>query len=270
MKRFLVLLSKVVLFFIGWAVCSAMIDIPIEDPSLWRFTAELFPMLSVILFTVVFWLIDKKKVSIPVFRNCIQGSLTGSVAGIVWIGSATVLLVVLNAETITGHNHVPRLWLWIISAFLNTVMQEFLVRGYLYQAVKAEYGLIPAMLFTTALFTFCHGGALEAGIVPVFNIITMSLFATAIYEYTGTILSPIFAHAIWNIVGGILLGGVSLADDYPHLFHMEASGNVLLSGGAYMIEGSAAVLVINILLFIFFIVKRHRKSRHVPTREITA
>lgn len=261
MKKFIILLLKIVLFFIGWAVCSSVIDIPVESPAFWRFTAELFPLLTVILFTVVFWLIDKKKVSIPVFRNCIKGSLIGIITGTVWIESATVLLVALSAEKITGHNNVSWLWLWIISALLNTIMQELLVRGYIYQAIKKEYGFIPAMIFTTALFTFCHGGALEAGIIPVLNIITMSLFATAIYEYTQTISAPIFAHATWNIIGGIVLGGVSLADDYPHIFNMEPSGNAILSGGNYMIEGSIAVLVINVLLFTLFSVKRRKKNR---------
>ena len=75
------------------------------------------------------------------------------------------------------------LWLWLFSAFINGVMQEVLVRGYLYQMIKNNYNIVVAVLISTGLFTFAHGGAFEAGILPVLNVITMSLFVTAVLVY---------------------------------------------------------------------------------------
>jgi hypothetical protein len=60
------------------------------------------------------------------------------------------------------------------------------------------------------------------------------------------------AHAIWNIIGSIVLGSVSLADDYPSVFSVTASSNILISGGDYKIEGSVVVTVLNILLLAVF------------------
>ena len=97
-----------------------------------------------------------------------------------WNCRGTLLL--LKQFEIIGKSEVPLLWLWII---------------------------------TTILFTVMHGGAIEAGILPVVNVVTMCLFTTALYEAEGTLLAPIMAHAVWNIVGSLYLGGVSLADDYP-------------------------------------------------------
>lgn len=74
---------------------------------------------------------------------------------------------------ITATDTFPMLWLWLLSALINTIMQELLVRGYLYQMKKRNYNVVAAMVVTTALFTFMHGGAFEAGIVPVLNVITM-------------------------------------------------------------------------------------------------
>jgi len=87
----------------------------------------------------------------------------------------------------------------------------------------------------------------------------MCLFTTALYESEQTILAPILAHTIWNIVGAIILGGVNLADDYPSLYSMASSGNEILSGGNYKIEASVVVMVINIVLTIFFYVQ-YRKT----------
>lgn len=82
----------------------------------------------------------------------------------------------------------------MISAFLNTIMQEMLVRGYLYQMIKSKYNIVAAVIVSTGLFTFAHGGAFEAGILPVLNVITMSLFMTAVLEYTDSLIAPIIIH----------------------------------------------------------------------------
>lgn len=143
----------------------------------------------------------------------------------------------------------------IFSAFINVVMQELLVRGYLYQMLKHRYNIIVAAIVTTGLFTFMHGGAFETGLIPVLNVVTMSLLMTVILEYTKSIIGPVIMHAIWNCVGAIILGGVSLADDYPHVLNISLTGSDVLSGGSCKIEGSVIVLIINIFLISFFLLR---------------
>lgn len=105
-----------------------------------------------------------------------------------------------------------------------------------------------------------HGGAFEAGVILVLNVLTMSLLMTVILEYTGTIIAPIIIHFLWNGIGALVLGGVSLADDYPHLFNISLYGNDILSGGSCKIEGSIIVLVLNILLISFFLIRNKRQK----------
>ena len=251
MKKALITTLKIVVFFVGWALLTA-INIPADNPAVWRFFAELIPLAAMILLTVVFILIEKKTVKIPVANNAGKGTLIGIITGFVWIGLSAGILLCTHQLSITGKNEVSMLWLWIISAFINVVMQELLVRGYIYQLLKTKYNMPVTIIVTTALFAFMHGGAFEAGMLPVLNVITMCLFTTALYEAEGTILAPIMAHAVWNIAGGIILGGVSLADDYPSLYSMTSSNNVILSGGVYEIEGSIVVLAVNIALMLIF------------------
>ena len=70
-----------------------------------------------------------------------------------------------------------------------------------------------------------------------------------------TLLAPIIAHAIWNIAGALFLGGVSLAEDYPHLLTVNASPNVIFSGGAYKIEASIVTTILNLILLVLFFIK---------------
>lgn len=261
MKKALKNIFKILIFFFAWAICISIGEINSSEPAVWRFGVELFPLLWTFLFTAIFLCIERGRVKIPVFHNIAKGSLTGFAAGVLWICISAGILILTGALNITFQNEVEYLWIWIFSAFINTIMQELLARGYIYQLLKKEYSILPAVIVSTALFTFMHAGAFEAGIIPVLNVITMSLFMTALYESTATITAPILAHAVWNIVGALILGGVSLADDYPSIFAMTATGNIWISGGDYKIEGSIVVLFLNILLGLFFLLRlKNRKN----------
>ncbi len=266
-KKLLITIGKSLLFFIGWALLASFLPIPdSSDGAVWRFWAELIPLLAIVIMTALFWFIEKKKVPLNIVSSPLKGSAVGIIAGIVWLGAAVVILILTGTMTIVGHNSVPMLWLWIISVFLNTIMQEMLVRGYLYQLIKANYNTVAAAVVTTALFTLMHGGAFEAGIIPVLNIVTMSLLMTAVLEYTHSLTAPIIMHFIWNCVGAVILGGVSLADDYPNLCVTEFTGNALLSGGEFKIEGSVVVSLLNTALTLVFLFLMKKTSNN-PTEK---
>ena len=267
MKKFVSVTLKTLIFFLGWAIGVALIPIPEPDnAAIWRFWAELIPLLAIVVMTALFWFIEKKKVPLNIVSSPLKSSAVGIIAGIVWLGAAVGILALTETMTIIGHNSVPMLWLWIISVFLNTIMQEMLVRGYLYQLIKSNYNTVAAAVVTTALFTLMHGGAFEAGIIPVLNIVTMSLLMTAVLEYTHSLTAPIRMHFIWNCVGAVILGGVSLADDYPNLCVTEFTGNALLSGGEFKIEGSVVVSLLNTALTLVFLFLMKKTSNN-PTEK---
>lgn len=237
---------KAIVFLFGWAVLVSVIPIPdCENPAVWRFFAELIPFVCIAAMTALFFVIERGRITVGSVHQPLRMIFLSCVFGIVWIDATAGILAILGVIRIEGMNQIEQLWLWILSAWINTVMQELLVRGYLYQMIKKNYTVGAATVVTTALFTIAHGGAFEAGILPVLNILSMSLMITALLEYTGTLCAPICVHFVWNSIGGILLGGVSLADDYPHLFHMTFTGNPILTGGTCKMEGSIVALILS-------------------------
>lgn len=261
MKKLLIVSLKSILFFVGWAVCVSLIPIPdVKSDVVWRFFAELIPFLVIAILTFIFWWTEKRKLRLHLINNPSRSSILGIITGLIWLSSSAGILLLTRSVHIEGSNHISMLWLWILSAFINTVMQEMLVRGYLYQMIKKEYNLAAAVIVSTLLFTFAHGGAFEAGLLPVLNVLTMSLFMTAVLEYTDSLIAPVIIHFLWNSIGAIILGGVSLAEDYPHLLNMTFDGNVVLSGGIYKIEGSIVVLILNLIMIIFFATSKKRTT----------
>lgn len=264
MKKFGNTVLQILVFFFGWTAFIG-IDIPSANPALWRLGAEAAPLLDIIIFTAVFVLLNKGTIHIPVRENITRGATVGTITGCLWIGVSAGILFGTRTYTIITRNSIPDLWIWMIAAFINVVMQELLVHGFIYQLIRTRYHLPAAAIVTTAMFTLFHGGAFETGIIAVLNVITMGLFTTALYEAEGTILAPIMAHAAWNIIGSSILGIVELADDYPSLFVCKFFGSKLLTGGNSMLEGSIVVTVINVILLLYFTwkyVRKHADSDH--------
>lgn len=244
----------------GWAILISFTpNIQTNNDGLLRLWWEFSPLAAIVLFSIVFILIiEKRKIKISIVPRFFKNTLIGFVIGFVWLGSVLIIFFITKSITIQDYNNIDYIWIWILALLLNVIMQELLVRGYLYQLWKKEFNVILATILTTILFTVMHGGAFEVGIIPVLNVVSMSIMVTLLLEYTGTIIAPIIAHFFWNTIGGIILGGVSLASDYPNLLESTFHRNSLLSGGNYKIEGSIIVLVVNLILIIYLYIANKR------------
>ena len=254
MKKIGITVIKSLGFFLGWAILVSILPLSSsKEQAIWRLWAEITPLLAIAAFTLIFWLAEKKNVKLHLFDNPVKGMVLGIIAGIVWLAIPVLVMYAAKIIHVDGTNLINLFPVWVLAVFLNTIMQELLVRGYLYQMLKQKHNIIVAAIVTTILFTALHGGAFEAGLVPVVNVLTMSLLMTVILEYSGSLIAPTIMHFMWNGIGALVLGGVSLADDYPHLLNMIFSGSKLLSGGECKIEGSIVVLVVNVMLLAVFI-----------------
>lgn len=261
MKKLTSTLIKTFLFFVGWVILASIIPIPdSENPAIWRWWAEFIPFICVTGISLLFWFIEKKDISIFPISQTAKNLIIGITAGTFWVMLSFTVMLLCGFLKVESTNDISMLWLWIFSAFINTIMQELLVRGYLYQIIKSNYNIISATIVSTALFTLMHGGAFEAGVIPVLNVLTMSLLMTIVLEYTQSLIAPIIMHFIWNTVGAIVLGCVSLAEDYPNLLEISFSPNELLSGGIYKMEGSIVVFLLNTVLIVFFLLLLKRKK----------
>ena len=261
MKKIASTIIKFIGYFLGWAVLTSILPLSSSgEPAIWRLWAEIMPLLAIIAFTLIFWLIERKNVELHLFDNPVKGMVLGVITGIVWLAVPVLVMYIAKIIHFDGTNSIKLFPVWLSAAFLNVIMQELLVRGYLYQMIKQKHNIVAATIVTTVLFTALHGGAFEAGVVPVLNVLTMSLLMTVVLEYSGSIIAPIIMHFLWNGIGALVLGGVSLADDYPNLLITIFTGNEVLSGGVCKIEGSIIVLFVNMILIFLFMSLKNKQG----------
>lgn len=92
------------------------------------------------------------------------------------------------------------IWQVIVTAVLIAPLaEEFLFRGYFYPVLKRFAGAVPAALFVSVLFALIHNNALA---LPGLTLLALAL--TLAYEWSGSIVLPVFMHACFN--GLSLLG----------------------------------------------------------------
>ena len=220
MKKIFKTIIKFITFFIIWAVLGGLIPIPEKlSPPMWRFLAELEPLILIILITYAYMkFIDKEKYDLKLKDTNFLNYLSAFIIGNIWIFGTIGIAFGIKVLKINNSNNTFLL-VWGISLFLNTIMQELLTRGYLYQMIKKNHNIIAAVITTTCLFTLMHGGAFEAGILAILNVVTMSLLMTMLIEYYNSLWVPIIVHFIWNFIGGLIFGVVSLVSDYPFIYN---------------------------------------------------
>lgn len=73
------------------------------------------------------------------------------------------------------------------------VMEEFIFRGYFYGVLRRYTGCIPALLITSLLFALVH-----VNLAALLPLLVLAGCLTLAYEATGSLLTPMVMHAIFN------------------------------------------------------------------------
>ncbi len=86
--------------------------------------------------------------------------------------------------------------------------EELLFRGFLFSGLaKSRLGLVGTSILTAVLWTALHAGYSIFGLIEVFAI---GLYFSWLLVRTGSLWAPIFCHAVYNTVIGLVLYFVTL------------------------------------------------------------
>jgi len=261
--------AKSLLFFIVWVLGISFIFSVYEKPpaiannnAILRLYWEAVPLVMVIVCTVLaINYVDKKRVVVTITKRPLRDTVIGFVFGIGWISSVILILMLFGSLTFGTSSRVSALPIWGLALLMNAAMQELLVRGYLFAMVRHVYSNTVAVIITTGLFMVLHGGAFGAGVIAVLNLLTMSIFVSLLLLWTEGLWASIVVHYIWNMVGGIAINGIVLAEDYPSILQVSFHGAGWLTGNAAKIEGSIITLGVNFILIgiaVFMIRRKHQ------------
>lgn len=154
--------------------------------------------------------------------------------------------------------------LFFFAFMIQGFEEELLCRGFMMFGLSKTQSMTFSVIFNSFFFALLHLGNPGITILPLVNLFLAGIVFSLLAVYFDDIWVASGAHSMWNFVQGnfygILVSGMSMG---PTVFKFELSGNALISGGNFGLEGGLGVFLvesITALIFYVFIVLYKRKS----------
>lgn len=117
-------------------------------------------------------------------------------------------------------------------------VEEWLVRGYIYHALRQRWRRGTAMLASSLLFAALHGANPDVSPVALLNTFLAGVILVFLVERSGSLWSATLAHGVWNFAISSLVSLPVSGVRLPHLLALSVDGPALLTGGGFGPEGS--------------------------------
>jgi uncharacterized protein len=269
LKAISIIIGKVFVFILIWAgglACISAFDKTIAtfDQRLSTFIFEFFPLVFILIPSFLLWkFLDKRPISELGFRlnNCLSDTSKGLLFGVVWLGICIISLFIFADVKTNIHLSlsVSTLVLYFFFLAFNAAMQELLVRGYIFQIIKNEYGQYVALIVSSLLFLGLHPGAIGAGFMASFNVFSAGIIFGLALMLSNNLWLPIGIHAAWNYLCSVIFG-VSKIGIYPSMEWLSVTGSKFITGGVKSIEIGFIVTIANVLLMTYFAIQLSRRK----------
>ena len=199
-------------------------------------------------------------------KRAVPGYLVGALAGLLMMGAAVGLLVLLKAVTVGRANgNLLVLCLLAVGYGIQGMAEEFLFRGVLLTWFLGDGRRNPwiALTLSAGLFALAHVGNNGFSILAFLNIMLFGLLTGLLTFRTGSVYAAAGLHSLWNFAEGCVFGisvsGLATTDSI--LSCVFVPGKTLSTGGAFGIEGGFATTLVFLvaLLLLLFVPKKKEK-----------
>lgn len=111
--------------------------------------------------------------------------------------------------------------------------EELAMRGYVLQTAAEAWGMVPATVLTSMLFSILHLANPSANFMSVLGIFMAGVFFAVAFWTTRSLWLPMATHFSWNFFEGPLFGFPVSGLQLPSLFSVTPKGPDLVTGGAF-------------------------------------
>ncbi len=105
-------------------------------------------------------------------------------------------------EVLVKNQSISNNILLIVVAFIGPVIEEVFFRGFLYSAFKKNWGVLPALLLSSVLFSIVH--------LQLYSFVPLMIIGwllAYIFEKTKSLFPAIFLHGVYNLILILILLG---------------------------------------------------------------
>lgn len=138
--------------------------------------------------------------------------------------------------------------LLLVGFLIQGGFEEWIVRGYIYRALKDRWRPWVSALASSVLFALLHTFNPGISAIALGNIVIAGMILAAMVERSRSLWSATVAHGVWNFAVACLLSVPVSGIRIFHWLDVSISGHELVTGGAFGPEGSLVLTVLGILL----------------------
>jgi CAAX protease family protein len=154
---------------------------------------------------------------------------------------------------------------------LVAVAEELSMRGYLFQNLWEEWGVVPAIVLTSLLFAAAHLGNPNSHAnlaLTVAGLLAYGVWACASVLWTRSLWPAVGVHFAWNVFEGPVLGfPVSGLQFSSTAIRQTVGGPVWFTGGPFGPEsGASAIVALALGLVVLFWLWRRGAFADTPDR----
>jgi hypothetical protein len=192
------------------------------------------------------WIEGRRPPELDSSRGIMAELAAGIGMGVALFGVVMALLWAFGAYHPTGWGTVAALGSGFLVAVLVAIVEETIVRGFVFRMIEVASGTWAAVLISSALFGAAHASNPGATLTSSIAIaLEAGVLLAAAYIVTGRLWLPIGLHAGWNFAEGSLFGmSVSGNAAKPALITGTLTGPVILTGGGFGPEASMLAVIL--------------------------
>ncbi|WP_246070426.1 CPBP family intramembrane glutamic endopeptidase [Paenibacillus kobensis] len=188
----------------------------------------------------------------------------GMLTGVIFILVSTLIIAatgVYSFQWASAADTSSVLMTSIVAALGAAIVEEFIFRGLMFQAVSKWAGTWPALAVTSLFFGVVHLGNAGATLWSGFAIvIEAGVLLGAAFLWRRNLWFAIGLHFAWNALEGML--GIPVSGHAATgLFTVQVKGPALLTGGDFGLEGSIFPIIISLLIAIPMLIAAARSSK---------
>jgi membrane protease YdiL (CAAX protease family) len=194
-------------------------------------------------------------------RELVTLSLGSAALAVSWLLLLLALparLAALHVRGLSGDLATGRPWwplppvlLFPVLFFLFLIqagIEELVVRGYVYHALRERWRAGAAALGSSVLFSLLHAANPEIDAVALINIVLAGLILAALVERSGSLWGATIAHGVWNFAVSCLVSLPVSGFSVFHLLSVAVTGDRQVTGGGFGPEGSLLLTALGLPL----------------------
>ena len=196
-------------------------------------------------------------------KHVVKRYLLGLLIGFITLSLSLVITYILGGASYMGvvFDQPLMLLLFFIGFMFQGFEEELMCRGFMMRGLSRTRSIFYSIGFNSFYFALLHIGNPGITLLPMINLCLAGLAFSFMAVYFDDLWVASGAHSMWNFAQGnfygILVSGMSMG---PTVLQFELSGNAIISGGNFGLEGGIGVFIVELATILIFYLLYKKKN----------